>query len=150
MSQNHAPTAQLQMQEPPSYLRPCKITHVMALQSEPGTATLDGVLWAAHVDEQVAADTAQAPLEVQHRLEQELRAHRARLGVAPGRRAELAGVKAVQGHHLHAMNIQGHCEAHVQSLWCCERHAEHALMHLPRWRAACARAGLPRGRWGCR
>ena len=50
----------------------------------------------AQVDDQVAADASQALPEVQHGLQQELRAHRTCPGVAPGGRTELARVEAVQ------------------------------------------------------
>ena len=50
---------------------------------------------------EVAAKLAQALLEVQNRLQKELRSVGARLWVAPGGCDELARVKAIQRDHLH-------------------------------------------------
>ncbi len=64
-------------------------------------STLQGILRRAHVDDKVAANDLQPLLQVEDGLQEELRMVDASLWVAPRRRYELTGFKAVERNHLH-------------------------------------------------
>ncbi len=87
----------------PPYAQVVSLGSMCAGTASPGGSdarTRHHVLGAAEVYEQVASDTPQAGLQVEHRLQQELGAVRARLRVAKGRQRILPRVEAVQGHDL--------------------------------------------------
>lgn len=62
--------------------------------------TSQGLFGLAHVDDQVRANLLQAVLEVEHRVQEELRTMGPGLRVTPWCCYELAGIKAVQWNNL--------------------------------------------------
>lgn len=72
-----------------------------ALDACPDKRTRHDVLGAAQVDDQIAANTPEAGLQVEHSLQEELGAEGSGLGVPKGRQLVLPRVKAVQWHNLH-------------------------------------------------
>ena len=73
----------------------CRLLHIWRC------VTLQGLFRGAHVYHEVAAKLTQSLPEVQNRLQEKLRSVGPGLWVAPGRRNELARVKAIQRDHLH-------------------------------------------------